>query len=221
MCDAAHLCQRTRRAFLGGPHRPVHRRTSGWEYGYKACCLNAERPFRRKPIGRSGSYSDKASLLRGESGSRPRTVSRSARPNTMRLHLGCRLCEPGVIATSACCISRSLSRLQIFSPYRLSGTIPACGCQKGTPLAIDTRTFQRFITLSETLFIQAPRFAGWHWRFPPLSGNNFNKRLHVAFHRNTQYAASGRADFGASEAVEGRFPGQAVCRLVVAPRHKT
>ena len=43
-----------------------------------------------------------------------------------------------VVATSACFSSRSLSQIQMFSPYRLSGTSPARGCQKGTPLAIDT-----------------------------------------------------------------------------------
>jgi magnesium-transporting ATPase (P-type) len=32
----------------------------------------------------------------------------------------------------------SLTQLQIISPYRLSSTYPACGCQKGMPLAIDT-----------------------------------------------------------------------------------
>src|SRR5205814_50563 len=43
-----------------------------------------------------------------------------------------------VRATSACWKSRSLLQVQLFSPYRLSSTHPACGCQKGTPLAIDT-----------------------------------------------------------------------------------
>jgi len=32
----------------------------------------------------------------------------------------------------------TLSQIQMFSPYRLSCTHPAYGCQKGTPLAIDT-----------------------------------------------------------------------------------
>ncbi|MCP2091655.1 UNVERIFIED_ORG: hypothetical protein J2Y81_007761 [Paraburkholderia sediminicola] len=32
----------------------------------------------------------------------------------------------------------TLLQIQMFSPYRLSGTHPAYGCQKGTPLAIDT-----------------------------------------------------------------------------------
>ena len=45
---------------------------------------------------------------------------------------------PSVLATSACFQSRSLSQIQMFSPYRLSSTFQAYGCQKGTPLAIDT-----------------------------------------------------------------------------------
>ena len=52
-------------------------------------------------------------------------------------HLRCRF-GSSVIATCACSELRSLSQIQMFSPYRLSGTHPACGCQKGTPLAIDT-----------------------------------------------------------------------------------
>ena len=43
-----------------------------------------------------------------------------------------------VLAISACFQSRSLSQIQMFSPYRLSSTFPAYGCQKGTPLTIDT-----------------------------------------------------------------------------------
>jgi len=40
--------------------------------------------------------------------------------------------------TSACCKLRSLLQVQLFSPYRLSSTYPACGYQMCTPLAIDT-----------------------------------------------------------------------------------
>ena len=45
---------------------------------------------------------------------------------------------PGVLATSACSTLRSLSQIQMFSPYRLSSAHPACGCQKGMLLTIDT-----------------------------------------------------------------------------------
>jgi len=53
---------------------------------------------------------------------------------------GRRRCRFGssVIATSACSELRSLSGIQIFSAYQLFSTHPACGCQRGTPLAIDT-----------------------------------------------------------------------------------
>ena len=33
---------------------------------------------------------------------------------------------------------RSLSQIQILSPYRLASTHPACGCQEGLSLALDT-----------------------------------------------------------------------------------
>jgi hypothetical protein len=52
-------------------------------------------------------------------------------------HLHCRF-GSSVIAISACSISRSLSQIHICSAYRLSSTSPTYGCQKGTPLAIDT-----------------------------------------------------------------------------------
>ena len=51
----------------------------------------------------------------------------------LRCHFG-----PSVTATSACFGSRSLSQIHMCSPYQLSSTYPAYGCQKGTPLAIDT-----------------------------------------------------------------------------------
>ena len=41
-----------------------------------------------------------------------------------------------VKATSACYRLRSLPQIHMCSPYRLSSTHPACGCQKGTPLTI-------------------------------------------------------------------------------------
>jgi len=42
---------------------------------------------------------------------------------------------------AACEIERLRRQLELkgmFSPYQPSSTDPACGCQKGTPLAIDT-----------------------------------------------------------------------------------
>ena len=41
-------------------------------------------------------------------------------------------------ATYACCNSRSLSPIHICSPYRLASTYPACGCQEGLSLTLDT-----------------------------------------------------------------------------------
>ncbi len=41
-----------------------------------------------------------------------------------------------VIAISACYSSRSLTQIQMFSPYQLSCTHPAYGCQKGALLTI-------------------------------------------------------------------------------------
>ena len=41
-------------------------------------------------------------------------------------------------ATYACSRLRSLSQIQMFSPYRLASTYPACGCQEGLSLALDT-----------------------------------------------------------------------------------
>ena len=57
----------------------------------------------------------------------------SRRCSHLRCHFG-----PSVTATSACFGSRSLSQIHMCSPYQLSSTYPAYGCQKGTPLAIDT-----------------------------------------------------------------------------------
>ena len=68
---------------------------------------------------------------------RPRRMGHESAFGKRCSHLRCRF-GSSVIATCACSELRSLSQIQMFSPYRLSGTHPACGCQKGTPLAIDT-----------------------------------------------------------------------------------
>ena len=61
--------------------------------------------------------------------------------------------------TFACFCSRSLSPIHMCSPYQLSSTYPACGCQEGVPLAIYTpEGLASFVTLLEQLFIHAPRF---------------------------------------------------------------
>ena len=45
---------------------------------------------------------------------------------------------PQMARCIACYRGRSLSQIHMCSPYRLSSTGPACDCQNGTPLAIDT-----------------------------------------------------------------------------------
>lgn len=61
--------------------------------------------------------------------------------------------------TFACSHSRSLTPIHMYSPYQLSSTYPACGCQEGMPLTICApEDFTSFVTLSEQLFIHAPRF---------------------------------------------------------------
>ena len=54
-----------------------------------------------------------------------------------------------VTTTYACRSLRSLSQIQISSPYHLSSTHPICGYPEGMPLAI-----------------YAPRFARWYGRSP-------------------------------------------------------
>ncbi len=62
--------------------------------------------------------------------------------------------------TCACYYSRSLSQVQIPSPFQLSSTHPACGCQEGCPLAIlSPEAEASFVPLSGQLFIHARRFA--------------------------------------------------------------
>ena len=78
----------------------------------------------------------------------------------------------------------TLLQIQMFSPYRLSGTHPAYGCQKGTPLAIDT---PRLAALRYV--VRAALDSGsWIHRVTPVvhsfytarRENNFCKRLRVA-----------------------------------------
>ena len=57
----------------------------------------------------------------------------SKRCSHLHYHFG-----SSVVATSACSTLRSLAQVQISSPYRLSSAHPACGCQKGMLLTIDT-----------------------------------------------------------------------------------
>src|SRR6202521_5060676 len=89
------------------------------------------------------------------------------------MHLGhethsCQVCLPHPVpfgssaidqATYACYSSRSLSPIHICSPYRLASTYPACGCQEGLSLTLDTPHLSvlrsSFVPLSLPLFIQA------------------------------------------------------------------
>ena len=71
--------------------------------------------------------------------SRPRCMWVTRHPirkDVSRIHY--LLLKRDAAATFACHYSRSLSQVQVISPYRLASTHPACGCQEGLLLAFDT-----------------------------------------------------------------------------------
>ncbi len=87
-----------------------------------------------------------------------------------------------VPTTYACSLSRSLSQVQISSPYQLSSTHPVCGYQEGTPLAICTPHNYRRASLhcqGSSLFMPLDSPGGTGGSRHPC-GNNFSKRPRVA-----------------------------------------
>jgi len=86
-----------------------------------------------------------------------------------------------VLTTSACFRLRSLSQIQISSPYQLSSIYPICGYQEGVALTID---IPQLITASlhcqaSSLFMALDSFDDTNGSLFKVE-NNFIVQLHVA-----------------------------------------